>query len=252
MKNEKGKFLAVEGIRGIACFMVVISHLSLTFFPFLHSFEIKADRELNPIQSFIHESPLGFFYSGTSAVYIFFVLSGFILTKVALKGSNVSIKILEMSIKRYPRLMLPALASCLIAFVVFQTTTISSPHLSDWINEYGSFPSSLTGAIHSGAVDVFFFSGRSSYNWVLWTMKIELIGSFVIFLLCLNRTVVKVPFFVLVVAAIISISIVTGFMDPRLGLGLISFLGGYLFCIFGREISGFAPFLLLLIGSIML
>lgn len=245
---ENSKYLAVESIRGVACFMVILSHLSLTFFPFLHAFTGKADPLYNPVQSFIHDSPIGFFFSGTSAVFIFFVLSGFILTKVALKGSDVPKKILSMSIKRYPRLMIPALASCILAYLAFQLFDITSPQLTDWIHEYGDFSFSLSGAIYSGLIDVFFLSGHSQYNPVLWTMKIELLGSIVIYILCLNRATLKVPclmggFFILTV-----MFIVFRWVDPILGLGVISFYGGYLFCLYGKNISVKFSVLLAVIG----
>ena len=119
---EQPKLLAVESIRGLACFMVLLSHLSLMFFPYLHAFSGKASPITNPIQSFIHDSPLGFFYSGTSAVFIFFVLSGYILTKVAIRSGD-SGKIISMTAKRYPRLMVPALASCVLAYAFFSFLT---------------------------------------------------------------------------------------------------------------------------------
>jgi len=56
----------------------------LYFFPYLHAFKGKADPNINGIQYFIHESSFAFFFSGFVAVYMFFVLSGFILTMVAL------------------------------------------------------------------------------------------------------------------------------------------------------------------------
>lgn len=246
--TEQHKYPAVESIRGIACFMVVLSHLSLTFFPFLHAFDGKANQVINPIQSFIHESPLGFFYSGTSAVYIFFVLSGFILTKVALKGSDVPTKVFSMIIQRYPRLMFPVLVSCVIAFVAFQMFSMSSPFLTNWINHYGDFPSSLTGAIYSGGIEVFFLSGKSPYNPVLWTMKIELIGSFIVYVLCINRATSKIPYLAGVSLVLVSIFIVFKVIGDGLGLEIYSFLGGYAFCIYGKRISFPISIILLIFG----
>jgi len=79
--------------------------------------------------------------------------------------------------------MIPELTSCLIAFVFFLIFDVTSPNLSERINKYGAGEYSFSGAIYSGLIDVFFVSGQSAYNPVLWTMKIELIGSFVIYYL---------------------------------------------------------------------
>ena len=153
MEQSSGKLLAVEGVRGLACFMVLLSHLALTFFPYAK--DIVGEQGANyPIQTFLFDSPLGFFYSGTAAVFIFFVLSGYILTVVALKPDlQPRLRILSMSIKRYPRLMLPALFSCLFAYVTFQYI----PQVSTYQQTiYGDFNYSFIGAIYSGAIDVFF------------------------------------------------------------------------------------------------
>lgn len=240
---EQPKYLAVESIRGFACFMVVLSHLSLIFFPYLHSFGGKTAPAINPFQSFIHESPLGFFYSGTSAVFIFFVLSGYILTKVAIKNNN-SKKIISMTIKRYPRLMVPALASCILAYFAFQLFELPSALLPD----YGDFSSSLIGAIYSGVIDVFFLSGQSLYNPVLWTMKIELIGSFIIFFLCFNKIKIKLPYLSTLFIITTPLLVVFKIINPDLGLGIFSFVIGYLFCIYGRMINKKLSFTLFFIG----
>ncbi|MBD1584432.1 acyltransferase family protein [Pseudoalteromonas sp. S16_S37] len=243
------KVLSVESIRGWACFMVLISHLSLVFYPYLHSFFGKADQKAFPIQSFIHESPFGFFFSGTSAVYIFFVLSGYILTKVALKDQNRLGKVYSMALKRYPRLMIPALASCLIAYAAIKGVDISSPHLSDWINGYRhSQEFSLVDAIYNGAIDVFFISGESAYNPVLWTMKIELIGSFVVYALCLNRLTLKIPYLAVVFLILIVVGVQQQIVSPKLGLGLMSFFGGYFFSLYGKQLSTKIAFAFLLVG----
>lgn len=246
--EKQHKYLAVESIRGVACFMVVLSHLSLTFFPYLHASGGKADYRTNPIQSLIHELPLGFFYSGTAAVFIFFVLSGFILSKVAFKNQNFSANICAMSIKRYPRLMIPALGSCIIAYVLILIFDISSPHLSSAISNYGNFTPSFTEAIYSGMVESFFLSGRNPYNPVLWTMKIELIGSFVIFTLCLNRANLKESHLAIISIVLITLLIISEAIDLTLGLGLISFIGGYLFCVYGRSLTNKFSIVLLIIG----
>lgn len=216
--------------------MVLLSHLSLTFYPHLHAFSGEASPKVHPMQFLIHESPFGFFFSGTAAVFIFFVLSGYILTKAALKGGGGVDRIISMSLKRYPRLMIPALASCLVAYAGFVIFDISSPELGDWIVRYASYQDhSLFGSLRSGMVDVF-VSGESPYNPILWTMKIELLGSLMVYMLCLNRLALKsLPLLRLIFIAILS-GILLDKIDESLGLGLISFLGGYLFCIYGREI----------------
>ena len=246
------KNLSVEGVRGIACFMVLLSHLGLTFFPYLHAFNGKADLDVNGLQAFIHNSPFCFFFSGTSAVYIFFVLSGFILTRVALRPGNSPEGIFSMGIKRYPRLMIPALASCILAFASFYIFDLQRDGLGEWIVNYGSEKNySLMDAIYSGVIDIFFLSGSSSYNPVLWTMKIELIGSFIIYIICLNKMVLNLPLFLSITFVLTMILTVFGIVSPKLALGLTSFYGGYLFGVYGQNIS-LKPALALIVTGLYL
>ncbi|MGQ7806476.1 acyltransferase family protein [Hafnia alvei] len=175
----KDKLLYIEGIRGIACLMVVLSHLALVFYPGLHEQELIK----NSIERSIFNSPLPFFYSGTAAVFIFFVLSGYVLTYGVMKNKDILSSISSMTIRRYFRLAPPVLASCILSYFVISLFTPDTSLLSQWISGYGKFDSSISGAIYSGLIETF-FRGGSSYNPVLWTMKIELIGSFIIFFYC--------------------------------------------------------------------
>jgi peptidoglycan/LPS O-acetylase OafA/YrhL len=227
------KVKVVEGIRGVACFMVVLSHLSLTFFPYLHTFSGKGGVN-NPIQIDIYNSPFGFMYSGASAVCIFFVLSGYILTYVALKD-NIH-KLIAMSVKRYPRLMIPSAVSCILAYVLFCLFSFDKSMLTDWIGSYGSGNYSFLGALFSGTIKSFFI-GESSYNPTLWTMKIELIGSFFIFAMCFTKYKYRVIYIDL--SVIVSLVLLTVFklLSASLGMGLIAFTVGYLFCLYGKNIK---------------
>lgn len=181
-KRMQNKVAAAEGIRGIACFMVVVSHLSLSFFPYLHYFDHS---RLAPfgLELSIHSSPFAFFYSGTAAVYIFFVLSGYVLSYAIMNSKNQLYSIKSMTIKRYPRLMLPALGSCILLWLAFTYTHPDGTHLSEWIDVMGEqINTPFWDALFDGTIRVFWL-GYSQYNWVLWTMKIELVGSLLVFAL---------------------------------------------------------------------
>ena len=245
--QQNDKVLAVESIRGIACFMVVLSHIGLTFFPYLHSFDgLKVVAENNPIQYFVHHSPFTFFFSGTAAVYIFFVLSGYILTKVALQ-KNDPLRIVSMSLKRYPRLMIPSLVSCIIAVFSFILFDIESDNLSYWIYRYGDFVYSIPNAIYAG-IFVSFFEGGNVYNPVLWTMQIELIGSFIIYFLCFNKIKFNIPYIALVIYTLIIIGFALDYLRLSFTLGMLCFYVGYLYALYGREISLKYSLVLLFIG----
>lgn len=226
------KIKAVEGVRGVACFMVFLSHLSLTFFPSLHAFTENHTSD-RPIQDFIHNSPFTFFYSGKSAVYIFFVLSGYILTYVASK--NNTYKLISMSFRRYPRLMIPAAVSCIFVYLSLTFFPIEKTMISDWVDNFGDLNYSFYGSVYSGVFESFFM-GESSYNPVLWTMKIELIGSFLIFSLCFLRSKYSSLYLDFLLMFVFLFLLISKLLSVKLGLGLMAFIAGHFFYFYGRNI----------------
>ncbi|TCM65797.1 peptidoglycan/LPS O-acetylase OafA/YrhL [Acinetobacter calcoaceticus] len=182
------KLNAAESIRGLACLAVVCSHLSLSFFPDLHHFDL-------PLQAptswgdWIHHSPFGFWFSGTAAVYVFFVLSGFLLSHAIYRVADSSaepqalnFKVKNMFYKRYLRLAIPVLGSCLLTWLIFNSFSVDAQHTRPWLAEYLGQQVELSQAFYQGTIGSFFFA-QSSVNWVLWTMQIELFGSFLLFAL---------------------------------------------------------------------
>jgi len=113
---------------------------------------------------------------------------------------------------------------------------------------YGKFEYSLMGAIYSGTVDAFFLSGKSLYNPVLWTMKIELVGSFLIFSLCLLRLRTYERYVEISCFIFLTILTVMKIIGDYFGLGLLSFLLGYWFYHFGKEINFYFAIFVFVLG----
>jgi peptidoglycan/LPS O-acetylase OafA/YrhL len=244
MLNNTAKIRSLEGIRGIACFIVILSHLSLLFFPYLHSFNIKSDTSYS-FQYVIHNSPFGFLYSGTAAVYIFFVLSGYVLSFVS-KDID-SRKLLALSIKRYPRLMIPAVVSCIFAYVLFNLISVETTPLSNWVNLYRKYDLTFIGAIYSGTLQAF-LTGNSRYNTVLWTMKIELIGSLLVFIMCYFKFHLRVKYTEYIFIALLFIQMRLGYVSELMGLGLFAFIAGHLVLTHGRKIRPELTAFLFIVG----
>lgn len=169
---------ALDGLRGVAAFVVVVFH----YLCFLHP-SMVPDITANPAK--IADTPLGIFWNGPFAVSIFFVLSGFVLAGAADKRRSLVVSNL---ITRYLRLALPVLASVLLAWAlltVWPTATATLQAMLDnpspWLNHtlQGDIPS-VYDAIYDGLFGNFRWGG-SAFNNVLWTMRIELLGSIGIF-----------------------------------------------------------------------
>lgn len=236
------KVNSAESIRGLASIAVVLSHTSLVFFPQLHNFSQSDIVPKYDFLEFIHNSPFAFFYSGTGAVFVFFVLSGYVLSLSTLKTDNVSKKLKTSLIKRYPRLAIPTLFSCLVAYLTWYLT-IDVSHIAEWGAALGGNKPYLYAAFFEGLVSSFLF-GASAYNWVLWTMQIELLGSLLIYFACFfykKQKRVLIPFLAACLFGAYNIS------EPVF-MGMLSFLLGMGIFLYAREISNKVAILLFVIG----
>lgn len=179
--------MELEGLRGIAAIMVVIFHFLQGFFAVtIYGLgSPKAPVQHMRFEDNLYGSPLAVLFSGTFAVAIFFVLSGFVLSIGFFKTRRPDI-IKKLAFKRYPRLMLPALASILLCWLVLKlgfshTADASAITNSGWLLDRWNFDPSFLGALKDGVWTIFTTSAPNHYNHVLWTMGIEFAGSFIVF-----------------------------------------------------------------------
>ncbi len=183
MVENTHKYHNLEGLRGLAALVVVFWHFTIAFLPFLVGFAAVARH--TPFDKYIANSPLFLPFAGSFAVVVFFVLSGFVLSLSFFKRRDSGVLVAAAS-RRYFRLMLPALGSVLLAYFIMKFTGAHS-HLatakitgSPWLTWFWNFPPHFGEAIRQGAYGAF-FNQQNSYNTNLWTMYIELTGSFLVF-----------------------------------------------------------------------
>lgn len=174
---------SMEGLRGVAAVSVVAFHFLVLFFPLM--FYGVAPLQHMRFEDNIHGTPLVSFISGTFAVTTFFVLSGFVLTIGFFQTGKLEI-IRKLATKRYLRLMLPALISVLIAFgfIMLRASPMSDAYAvtqSSALNLTWNSQTDLGSAIYEGTVGIFVDGSVHNFNSVLWTMKYEFIGSFIVF-----------------------------------------------------------------------
>jgi peptidoglycan/LPS O-acetylase OafA/YrhL len=133
----------------------------------------------------LYGNPIMGLVTGSFSVAIFFVLSGFVLS-VGFFAKRDDGVIKRLASKRYLRLMLPALAAILLAYIIMQlgldtwrAQTAAITH-SSWLTTLWPQTPNFFEAVKQGVYGIF-VSGGSTYNPVLWTVKLELIGSFIVF-----------------------------------------------------------------------
>lgn len=182
--------MELEGLRVIAAIIVVFYHAALIFYPGYFYGANGTNPMFAPVQNMrfednLYQNPLSALLSGTFAVGIFFVLSGFVLSIGYFKKRESSV-IVRMASKRYLRLMLPALASVMIGWTLISLggaeivkNAVAVTH-SGWLAQLWLTPPNFFDAIWQGTVAMFTI-GQVHYNPVLWTIHHELLGSFIIF-----------------------------------------------------------------------
>lgn len=169
---QRYKLIQLEAIRGIASVIVIFHHFSLAFSPTL--------------KSQVASTPIAILFNGEGAVTLFFVLSGFVLTRRYFDNGGGRIGMAAM--KRWPRLLLPSTASIMLgcaALLVLPAWFAEAGVAvnSDWLIDFGGSgravdfqPSFVDALIRSFGVFLF-PSGYIQYNSSLWTMFPELFGS---------------------------------------------------------------------------
>jgi peptidoglycan/LPS O-acetylase OafA/YrhL len=188
----------LESIRGLAALQVLLLHFFAAFAPNL----VFSPPAGAVVAKYIHLSPLYFLYDGYAAVYIFFALSGYVLTRSFERNlSRPSSQVLA----RIVRLGLPAIAATLVAagmMLIFGMPNLEAGALSGsaWFASHWHADLSIFGVIRDGIVNALFlgYSGlpgvaflapwqqpvEQSFVVPLWTLSIEFYGSMIILGLC--------------------------------------------------------------------
>ena len=172
-RPRSGRLDLLDGVRGWSALSVVLFHV------FWEIFGALVPGFRNPVT--------GFLFDGQLAVCVFFVLSGEALSAAFFAGKGDAATI-RLAIKRYPRLAIPILASCLIVFaldrcgLVYSSQAAAIVHRGDWMGSWLRAPLTLGSTLRYALYDVFVSADfEHAVNPTLWTMKIELMGSFLVF-----------------------------------------------------------------------
>lgn len=209
---KESRVIALDGLRGIACLMVVCFHF------FCETFG-KTSFLMNNI--FIN-----FIFDGRLAVAVFFIISGDALSSSFLIKKDL-LSILRPSIKRYPRLVIPTLIStvfifCLIRFHFVYEIPSQGILNKRWIFHCINEDMSLIDVLRFSFLDVFLKEKSQYFNPFLWTMHYEAIGSIFIFLMLytinFNRKILPILF-------VLTLFL---FHDKKSVVFLLCFLFGYL------------------------
>jgi peptidoglycan/LPS O-acetylase OafA/YrhL len=178
------KIQYLDGLRGLAAFIVVLNHFVLAFYPALFSGN-DIHTHLTPgLEFYLSGTMFNLFYNGDFAVCIFFVLSGFVLSHRFFLQKDYEI-IIEGAIKRYIRLVVPVAVSVFLAFALMKFSLFYNQQAaqlsgSNWLGGFWSFAPNFMEALSQTFIGAF-FTKVFEYNAILWTIAYEFVGSFLVF-----------------------------------------------------------------------
>jgi peptidoglycan/LPS O-acetylase OafA/YrhL len=221
--SESRRLPALESLRAIAAFQVLLLHLFSAFIPAIVTY-MPGDAGAGPQ---IHSSALFYFYDGYSAVYVFFVLSGYVLTGPFTRDAGRPRRVIA---SRWARLAVPAVAASLFAAILMALwpnahveagRAIGSEWLVDhWTPAPGFWAfwrDALVNALFVGyrgdgalaalgRYPVWLQGAAESYDTPLWTLSIEFLGSVLILALAMVRRFLPGawPLVVLIVAVMVA------------------------------------------------
>lgn len=184
--RSPGKELAAEGLRGVAALCVFLSHMVISFYPAAFSIMKPGTQAvtLDGVETALVWAVLPAFWNGHFAVCIFFVLSGFVLARPAYTGEGLNV-LSTRFLRRYVRLSVPIAASVLLAWALMALHAAANQQAalvtgSEWLISYWGFEPNMLDALRDGLYRTIFW-GDAKYNPPLWTMRVEFIGSLLIF-----------------------------------------------------------------------
>lgn len=182
---EEKKLSYLEGLRGFGAIMVFLCHFVYAFYYTLYSCDIANSNLPFSLETGIAVSPLNFFYNGKSAVRIFFLVSGYVISIKYFKSHDRGY-LKKSAIKRYFRLVVPIAAIEIISYVMmkaglFYNVEASVISKSEWFAYFYNFEPTFYGALRE-SLFACLFKGENIYSGVLWIMKYEFLGSLIAYL----------------------------------------------------------------------
>lgn len=183
MTKRSGSVAYLDGIRGVAAFGVFLNHFSLAFYNAYFTQKPETSH-LKGLEIAYSQSYWSFINNGGFCVAIFFVLSGFVLSRKYFRSNDTEVLISGLH-RRFIRLYIPIAFALIISYILmtnhlYFNDPTSRITLSEWFIKqwrFGEIEKRLFNSITFSTM----FSGDSSFDTCLWTISYEFYGSLFVY-----------------------------------------------------------------------
>lgn len=180
----------IVGLKGICALIVMLRHYVNAFLPALHTGnEMDAKIFLedgSSIEAIVNSSPLYLFINGGFAVYIFWILSAFLISYSYYTASSMeAVKLENVLKKKVLKKYLSLLGVIGIVYIcvyimmklsLFFNTSVAGVIENEWMLGFYSWEPTIGQMFISWFFDTF-LNANVPFDPVLWTIKIEFLGS---------------------------------------------------------------------------
>jgi peptidoglycan/LPS O-acetylase OafA/YrhL len=243
------RYTSLDGLRGLAALVVVIHHCLLVSPPLSAAVDSGGTGRFEPWVWWATFTPLHLVWAGHEAVYVFFILSGFVLALPFVSASRPSWA--AYFPRRLVRIYLPVWASLTFALLMAWTVPrVARPELSSWINMHDEPPNVVA--------DGLLLRGAGALNSPLWSLQWEMLFSLLLPLYVVSAVHFRRAWLPSLVGLFLFIGVGTmAYMPlpvymPMFGVGVLMAVRRDVLEAWGRKLSGSGWACLLVLSMVLL
>ena len=177
----------LDGLRGLAVLVVVLHHFMLAFYPAIYGGYQDLLHTNSGVELLIYRTPLNIFFNGNFAVFLFIILSGFVLSLKYFQDKK-AIDLVSIGVKRYFRLMPPILVGNILAFIIllmgFNYNLVVAPitRSESWLGSTWALEPNIGLMAKQSLIDVYYriTTRAEAYNTSLWTIPMFFLGTYIV------------------------------------------------------------------------
>lgn len=224
METKKLEYL--DGLRGLGCIVVFLTHFVFAFYYGMYHFQPESCHLPGNLDIAIGKSPLNLIFNGNSAVRLFLIISGYLLCRSFFLTGDKN-RLICSAKKRYFRLM-PAvlvvntvICACMKLGLYYNTPAAAVAGSEAWFAGFNTFSPSFLDMLKESLYGSFLF-GTNDYNGVLWTIQILFLGAYLDY--ALAAFVSRLRFRWFMYGALAAVLLRTDFLSVFLGYVLCDFM----------------------------